>query len=104
VIRFPVQATAVFWWIDANGILQHGEGHIRDVSERGVFVVSDDCPPLGARVGLEFCLERFPGTTHSLGIHVDGHVLRVDELSEGRMGCGFAILNDDAMLEEKLGS
>lgn len=103
-MRFPVEATAAFWWIDANGMLQHGEGHTRDVSERGVFVVSDACPPLGVRVGLDFRLEEFPGTTHSLGIHVDGHVLRVDEVSAGGADCGFAILNDDAMLEEKLGS
>lgn len=95
-MRFPVKTPAAFWWIDTQGTLQQGKGYTRDVSERGVFVVSDACPPLGVRVRLHFCLD--PSTTYSLGIDVDGHVLRLDDISAGRVPCGFAILNDATKL------
>jgi hypothetical protein len=95
-IRFPVEAAAAFWWTDAQGVVQQGEGHTRDVSEHGVFVVSDVCPPLGIRVRLHFCLD--PNTKHSLGIDIDGHVLRVDKVSGRHAFCGFAILHDEAKL------
>jgi hypothetical protein len=96
-IRFPLQATVTFSWQDHEGIKHDGQGQSRDISEHGVFVVSELCPPVGSRVVLRILLEE---PARALRLQVNGHVLRLDD-AKGEAACtGFAIMSDEAMLKE----
>jgi len=90
-IRFPLQAQVSFWWTDENGIRQQGEGSSRDVSELGAFLYADACPPVGSIVNLRIDLEGLPDTT---GIDVEGRVIRIDKVQNGKGSSGFAVLRD----------
>jgi hypothetical protein len=99
-IRFPLQASVVFWWRDETGTCRQGEGHSRDVSESGAFVIAVDCPPPGASVGLRMFVEAFPDGTRAMRMEVEGRVLRVEPSVAGTEYRGFAVLSNEAMLEE----
>jgi hypothetical protein len=99
-IRFPLKASVTFFWQDDAGETHDGRGQSRDISEHGLFVFSEMCPPLGSRVLLRILIEEPPEVARTLRMQVNGHVLRVDQpTSEARM-CGFAILTGEAMLKE----
>jgi hypothetical protein len=99
-IRFPLQASVVFWWTDETGTYRQGEGKSRDVSESGAFVIAVSCPAPGSSVGLRMFLDAFPDRTRALRMNVEGRVLRVEPSVAGRQCCGFAVLSNEAMLEE----
>ena len=99
-IRFPLEASVTFFWQDHAGIVHDGCGRSRDISEHGVFVISDLCPPLGSQVILRILLEEPPEVARTLRVQVNGHVLRVDEAMGGVRHQGFAIVTDEAMLKE----
>lgn len=97
-IRYPLEAAIVFWWKDENGILKQEQGRGRDASDRGAFIVSAACPPLGAAIGLTIFMEGLPDEAAALRIEVEGRVLRV-ERSEARAGnSGFAVLLSNAIV------
>jgi len=99
-IRFPLQATVTFSWQDKEGVKHDGQGQSRDISEHGVFVISESCPSVGSRVTLRILLEEPPEAARALRLQVNGHVLRVDEARGEAVCAGFAIVSDDAMLKE----
>jgi hypothetical protein len=99
-IRFPLEASVTFFWRDHAGTVHDGRGRSRDISEYGVFVISDLCPPLGAQVILRILLEEPPEVARTLRMQVNGHVLRVDDAVGGVRGRGFAIMTAEAMLKE----
>jgi len=93
----------VFWWQDE--ILQHqrGEGRIFDVSERGAFVLTNLCPPVGAPVTLKISIAAVPDAPQSLRMmQVEGRVLRVEQVRSGERRDGFAMLSDRAILHEAI--
>jgi len=102
-IRFPLEVPVAFWWNDASGITQHGEGRSRDISESGVFILGKVCPPLGARVGLRIFIEELPNTARAIRVQIDGHVLRVANSGTEAGTSGFAVLSDRAVLKESNG-
>src|ERR1700732_5298690 len=99
-IRFPLQVSVDFWWTDDTGRYRHGEGHSRDVSEGGAFVIAIDCPPLGASVGLRMGFDALANKRRALRMVVEGRVLRVEPSVVGTGHAGFAVLSNEAMLEE----
>src|SRR5882762_6202797 len=99
-MRFPLDVPVTFWWTDANGGHQLGEGRSFDVSELGVFVCASDCPPAGAQVGLKISITGVPDAQRALRMEVRGRVLRVEQVRSGEGRDGFAILSDQAILRE----
>ena len=90
-IRFPVQAPVIFWWTNEFGKRQQAEGHSRDISEGGAFVLAAHCPPLGAIVELRMDLQALPNAKGACLIEYEGQVVRV-ERPNGNKGNGFAVL------------
>jgi hypothetical protein len=96
-IRFPLEASVTFYWKGENGMEQRGAGHSRDISEHGVFVFSDECPPAGTKIGLNILLPEFSDIAHGLRMQIEGRVLRVDERQGEQRVCGFAVLSEQAL-------
>lgn len=99
-MRFPLDVPVVFWWTDANGVHQLGEGRSYDVSELGVFVFASTCPPAGARVGLKIPLPEAFDAPLGLRMEVEGHVTRVEQVRSGERRDGFSILSNKSILRE----
>lgn len=99
-MRFPMDVPVTFWWTDANGVHQLGDGRSFDVSELGVFVCASGCPPAGAQVGLKISITEEPDAPGALRMEVEGRVLRVEQARSGEGRDGFAILSDQAILRE----
>jgi hypothetical protein len=100
-IRFPLEASVTFYWKSENGSDQQGQGRSRDISEHGVFVFADDCPPPGVKIGLNILLPELSDIARALRVRIEGHVLRVDQTRPGLGACGFAVLSEQALLNEK---
>src|ERR1700733_3559862 len=93
-IRFPLEASVEFWWRDMGGRTHHGLGRSRDISEHGVFVLAARCPPKGDQVELNILIDELTETGELLQVHINGKVLRVDEISAEKEGFGFAVLSN----------
>ena len=91
VIRFPLVARTVFWWVD-SGITKRSEGRTRDISEKGAFVLASICPPQGIEVGFNVFLPPLYGFEQRTWVEANGHVLRVEPAQGHEESQGFAIL------------
>jgi hypothetical protein len=86
-VRYALRAPVDFLWEEGDGVEHQGAGLTRDVSQRGVFVVSDTYVPVAAVVRLELDFhELVKRKSHMIA---QGLVLRVEPSSDG-MG-GFAV-------------
>jgi PilZ domain len=97
-IRFPLEASVSFYWMGENGVEQQGKGRSRDISENGVFVFADECPPAGVKIGLKIVLPELSDIAHALRMQIEGRVLRVDEAAGEQRVCGFVVLSEQALL------
>ena|SRR5665213_1605060 len=96
-IRFPLEASVEFWWTDTDGATRHGLGRSRDISEHGVFVLAERCPPKGDQVELSILIDEFSETGELMQFYIDGKVLRIDEVLAEKEGFGFAVLSDQPL-------
>jgi PilZ domain-containing protein len=87
----------MFWWTD-TGVEKRVEGRVRDISEKGVFVVASTRPPLGTEVGFKFFFPAFPGFEPRTHVEALGEVLRVEQGDGGKKREGFAILTRHTLL------
>jgi hypothetical protein len=92
--RFPLDVPVVFWWTDANGVHEQGEGRCYDLSELGAFVFASACPQEGTHVGL-----RIP-VSQALRMEMEGRIVRIEEIRSGKGRDGFAILSEEIVLRE----
>jgi hypothetical protein len=97
-IRFPLEASVIFYWKSENGMEQQGKGRSRDISEHGVFVFADECPPAGVKIGLKIVIPELSDIAQGLRMQIEGRVLRVDEMAGEQRACGFAVLSEQALL------
>src|ERR1700683_2912640 len=86
--RFRLLAPAFFLWERPDGLLQEGEGSIRDISYRGVFITGDEAPPIGAHIDVDVYLPSLGAGSGAINLHGEGTVVRVDR--EGKITKGFA--------------
>jgi len=93
-----LEASVVFWWKDENGILKQEQGRGRDASDRGAFIVSPACPPLGTAIGLTIFMEGLPDEAAALRIEVEGRVLRIERSEASAGNSGFAVLLSNAIV------
>ena len=97
-IRYPLEASVVFWWKDENGVLKQEQGRGRDANDRGAFIVCAVCPPVGTAIGLRIFMEGFAYEAAALRIDVEGRVLRVERSKASRGNSGFAVLLSNAVV------
>jgi hypothetical protein len=85
--RFDLSASVTFSWEEPEGIHGAGRGTTRDVSEYGLFVLTNSFPPMGAVIEFEMS---FPFRDDSeIQMKAKGQVVRV-EASGAEMARGFA--------------
>ncbi len=71
--------------------MQEGNGTVRDISDRGVFVSGEVIPPAGARLDVDVYLPSLQSSGSSVHLHGEGIVVRVDRRAEIPKGFAAAV-------------
>ena len=88
--RFEMCAPVIFTWTDGQGHTREGAGFSRNISSRGVFVVThSDLPALCSSMELQVILPSFSSRSRDLELMAQGIVARIEILAEGA-GVGIA--------------
>jgi PilZ domain len=85
--RYRLRAPVVFSWELPSGISTAADGHTRDISPSGVFVLTSNQLLVGAIVNLEISLPSSRGESSGAFLRTVGHVVRTEE-------AGFAAVAD----------
>lgn len=85
--RYRLKASVKFSWENLQGSTGRGEGHTRDISPSGLFVLTSARLPLGAAVKLEVALPSLRQEPSGPFLRTRAHVVRSEEL-------GFAAVAD----------
>ena len=88
VKRYRLSAPALFMWAPFDGKPKSGQGVTRDMNTFGVYIKTDDLPPVGARIQLEITLPTLAGEGSGMHLQGEGIVLRCEY--GGTNGVGFA--------------
>jgi hypothetical protein len=89
--RYRLEAPATFWWKRPDGLLREGQGAIRDVSDRGVYVAGNVAPALGAHLEVDVHLPAFEAGSGAVQLHGEGTVVRVDRSGNDIQGFAAAV-------------
>ncbi len=84
--RYRLLAPVSFLWKRPDGLLQEGTGTIRDISDRGVFIIGETGPPVGAHLDVEVYLPSLETGGGAVQLHGEGTVMRVDREAEYTKG------------------
>jgi len=98
VVRYELQVPVAFFWENAEGSKFQAAGVTRDISDVGLYVFSEKCPPLKSKVRVEVMLAQSGIASSSLKGSM--HVLRVEDGPEGSGGCGFALAGKTLSLSD----
>jgi hypothetical protein len=92
--RFQLHMPILAQWKSDEGTV-HGAGFSRDISDRGVFVISSTPPPEATKISVDVLL---PSVAASQELHLrcEGLVVRVEE---GRGLMGYAVYCDFRSIE-----
>jgi hypothetical protein len=90
-MRYPLQLPASFSWKDEQRIVRQGEGHTRNISEKGAFVDAVIYPPIGSSVELHFSLPSISGSGLKMHVQHTGETLRLEGTDQGQRSGGFAM-------------
>jgi hypothetical protein len=74
-------------------VSQSGKGFTRDISKRGMFIYSDDIPPIRTNVDLELAFNPFGNEGSELQMTATAIVLRVEPPAGLSALHGFAVIN-----------
>jgi hypothetical protein len=85
--RYRLTVPVLFSWKDSHKSLQSSEGLTRDISMRGIFVLTADLPQEGACIELDAYLQTVGVRDKLVRLRAEGRVLRVEQRAAGR---GFA--------------
>ena len=91
--RYQLSAPARFLWARQDGKPQSGQGVTRDINTFGVFVVTDEVPPVGVRIQMEVLLPKLADPGAGMHLYGEGIVLRREPrgaLSTGNGEAGFS--------------
>ncbi len=82
--RFPVHAPVIYQWVDEEGVQRQAGGFTRDISPKGIYVLSAVSPPIGMGVNFEVTLPPLVAASRGCQLKAHGKVVRVE--SEGFAG------------------
>jgi PilZ domain len=85
--RFDLKAPVTYFWAEAENNQGTGHGITRDVSQSGLFVLTDSLPPVGTAIELELS---FHLRDKSLQMRANGSVVRVETKAGAGRAHGFA--------------
>lgn len=88
--RYQLCAPARFLWARQDGKPQSGQGVTRDINTFGVFVMTDELPPVGARIQMEVLLPKLADPGSGMHLHGEGVVLRREPRGTQVAGAGGA--------------
>jgi hypothetical protein len=98
-LRYPLAAAVKYRWSTPKLMLGQGEGHSRDVSEGGTFVLADALPPVGASIDVTIQLPAWQVGAAALRMEMTGEVIRVDVPPGHEQKWGFAISSKKTLLK-----
>jgi len=81
-----LSAPALFLWAPHEGEPQGGQGVTRDINASGVYVLTDQLPPVGALIQVEVLLPKMEDSSVGMSLAGEGVVLRVEP--SGSQGAG----------------
>lgn len=85
--RYRLDAFVSFSWEGTDGAVGQSDGHTRDISACGVFVVTRQLVPVGSLVRMELTLPPLQENGYGVRLRTQGHVLRTEFE-------GFAVMAD----------
>lgn len=88
-VRFALRAPVSFLWGEREGGGCEGNGFTQDISECGIFVLTNTHVPLGTRLRLEIVF-RGTETQSVLRMTANAQVLRIEPSSGSEYVSGFA--------------
>jgi len=94
-VRYRLEASAFFFWENADYKRLQGEGVTRDISVFGAFILSPTCPPVDAPIQVEVVLPSLNGPKPVIRVSGTARVLRVERSSRGLGENGFAVISED---------
>ena len=87
--RYDLEAPLRFSWKGPGDVRHRAEGTIRNISVGGIFIFTDDPPPVGARV--RFCVYFRSFLARSrLVMQTTAQVVRAEPSPQGKAPAGFA--------------
>jgi len=90
--RYLVSAPAFYWWDRADGTLQEGQGITLDISDRSVFILAKELPPVGKCVELDVHLPAVTGTARAALLHGEGTIVRTSGRGAKELGFAAAVV------------
>lgn len=88
--RFEMCAPVIFTWTDGQGHTREGAGFSRNISTRGVFVVTHSVvPELSSSMELQVILPWLSSRSRDMELVAQGIVARIETLAKGA-GLGIA--------------
>ena len=101
--RYGVRAPVDFEWID-RGVSHRGQGLTRDISSKGMFIISDAEPPESSDVQVEVSFPADDKMPTNLRLSSKSLVVRVERPKSTNEVRGFAILHRSYRLHDGLTS
>ena len=95
--RYDLSASVAFFWKNQGGSRHDGEGFTRDLSEGGMFVFTDNPPPVGTIVRIDVFFPPFK-TGAALQVKAKCEVLRLESSAAGETRGGFAAISKSFVL------
>lgn len=75
--RYRLAVPVSYWWPEGGNSIRSGEGITRDVSNDGVLIRGDCCPPAGVRIELKLLLPGADRAGRGMELRGEGFVIRV---------------------------
>jgi hypothetical protein len=92
-IRLGVRALVKFEWFDGQGASHREQGFTRDISSKGLFIISDSLPPPKVDLQVDVSFESISGVEPNLELSAKALVIRLEPATTPGASGGFAVLN-----------
>ena len=90
--RYHLIAPVEFEWRE-DGIIHRSSGVTRDIARDGIFVYSDQAPPVTSDVSLKVSFRPDGGQESDVFLSARAVVTRLEELGNSAQAKGFAVFN-----------
>jgi hypothetical protein len=75
---YLLTAPVSFWWSCSYGSPREGTGITQEISNTGVHITTNDCPPVGTLIQLTVTLPGLRQDGHGMILHGEGIVIQVE--------------------------
>jgi len=87
--RYDVAAQVKFNWKDAEGVCHRDEGLVHDISQSGMFVLTNSHPPIGTTVRFQIFLQS--AAAARVRVEAQGQIIRLERSDPSHARCGLAV-------------